>query len=767
MKLLRSFPLTAFTLVLLGIVGFCAANNDVGLMLIVGAMAAMSWYITEGPRGWALPKWASNLCILLASLNVFFDLANNQHDVIGVLGRFAVWLSLIKLYERKTRREYGQLLWLTLVLMVAGAIETRSLLYGIVLLVYTLLGLHVLMLYQLYAAQEASRESRAAQAPAGARLIPPVRAVFSGNPGMQFALSVAGLSVLCISLAVVLFLSLPRGVGMGILRGAMERQDDQSGRSGVISQVELLTGNRITDSRSRIMRLSLTDRDGGTIRPSETLYLRGSVNDQYDRTAARWIASPAITRPPIPIDLSPDVLTPLVGTLPGEPSQRAAITPLTNFGGTMYTLGLPGWVATDALRTIEYRTMTQAITVAGSARLGEYEVGWFSFSDREAWEALADPTRQTSLTPPPVIDPRLREYVDRILDQANLPRPSREGGADAYFDFARRAAREIERHFHQNFTYTIDLRDVAITPGEDPIVAFLYDFRRGHCEYFASAMTALCQMLGLEARLVTGFLASEWSDLEEETIVRASDAHAWVEVRVGMHAWARFDPSPPSVVEMRDGEDVNLATRVRSLYEIFEGGWLEGIVDFDEASQRDLRSVLNFEGFLWVEDVIAAADQWLGRFSRRFGPAGTFWILLVTLATIVAIAIAIQLIRRARRIRRSLRLEHLRGGEYRRMLRQLGFYLDMLDILRRARLPKPAWQPPLAFARSLRTQAPQHAHLVEVVSDLTETFYRARYGHQSLSADDLARAESLLARLAQQLGVRVPRRATPTRREKA
>src|SRR5690606_6777235 len=140
------------------------------------------------------------------------------------------------------------------------------------------------------------------------------------------------------------------------------------------------------------------------------------------------------------------------------------------------------------------------------------------FSDREAWEALADPTRQTSLTPPPVIDPRLREYVDRILEEANLPRPARDAGADAYFDFARRAAREIERHFHQNFTYTIDLRDVAITPGEDPIVAFLYDFRRGHCEYFASAMTALCQMLGLEARLVTGFLASEWSDLEEETI---------------------------------------------------------------------------------------------------------------------------------------------------------------------------------------------------------------------------------------------------------
>lgn len=758
MKLLRSFPLTAFALVLLGIVGFCAANNNVGLMLVAGAFAAMSWYITEGPRGWALPKWVSNLLILAASINVFFDLAANQHDVIGVLGRFAVWLALIKLYERKTRREYGQLLWLTLVLVVAGAIETRSLLFGIVLFAYTVLGLHGLMLYQLFAAQEAAREVRRNLAPPGARLVPPVRAIFSGNPGVQFGLSVAAIGLVSLAIAVTLFVVLPRGVGMGLFRGVLDQQDDGSGTSGLISQVELLTGNRITDSRSRIMKLQLFDSTGAVIRPSETLYLRGTAYDQYERTTARWIASPLLTRPPIPVDTTPDSMTTLAGNLPGTPTLRADVSPLTNFGDVMYTLGLPATVSTDTERTIEYRRSTQTVTLPGGARLGDYRVGSFSFSERAAWEALADPTRQMFLAPPAVVDPRLTEYAERVLDEAGIVQPARGEGADAYFDFARRASRALEQHFHQRFTYTIDLRDVTITPGEDPVVSFLYEFRRGHCEYFASAMTALCQTLGLEARLVTGFLASEWSDLEQETIVRASDAHAWVEVRVGEYAWARFDPSPPSVVAMRSADEPNLANRVRSLYEIFEGGWLEGIVDFDEASQRDLRSALNLEAFKWVEDVFGAVDQWLGRFSRRFGPAGTFWILLVTLATIVALAIAIQLLRRARRIRRSLHLEHLRGGEYRRMLRQLGFYLDMLDVLRRAKRPKPVWQPPLAYAEALTRHEPLVA---DAVRDLTATFYRARYGGEALTADELERAESLLSRLAVQLGVRTSRRIRP------
>ena len=51
MSLLRSFPPLAFALVLLSIVGICAAQRSVGLLLVAGTLAALSWSITEGPRG--------------------------------------------------------------------------------------------------------------------------------------------------------------------------------------------------------------------------------------------------------------------------------------------------------------------------------------------------------------------------------------------------------------------------------------------------------------------------------------------------------------------------------------------------------------------------------------------------------------------------------------------------------------------------------------------------------------------------------------------
>ena len=61
MKLLRSFPMLAFSLVLVSIVGLCIAQGSVALLLVAGALAALSWYVTEGPRGRVLPRWVSAL----------------------------------------------------------------------------------------------------------------------------------------------------------------------------------------------------------------------------------------------------------------------------------------------------------------------------------------------------------------------------------------------------------------------------------------------------------------------------------------------------------------------------------------------------------------------------------------------------------------------------------------------------------------------------------------------------------------------------------
>src|SRR4029078_13290968 len=77
----------------------------------------------------------------------------------------------------------------------------------------------------------------------------------------------------------------------------------------------------------------------------------------------------------------------------------------------------------------------------------------------------------------------------------------------------------------------------------DPVVAFLYDLKRGHCEYFAGAMTLMCQSLGLQARLVVGFKCDEYNGMTHSYVVRQSHAHAWVEVLNDKFEWVSFDPT--------------------------------------------------------------------------------------------------------------------------------------------------------------------------------------------------------------------------------
>ncbi len=69
--------------------------------------------------------------------------------------------------------------------------------------------------------------------------------------------------------------------------------------------------------------------------------------------------------------------------------------------------------------------------------------------------------------------------------------------------------------------------------------------RRGHCQYFASALTLLLRAAGKPARCVTGFASTEYHD--DRVIFRARNAHAWSEVlarRDGRPTWVRVDATP-------------------------------------------------------------------------------------------------------------------------------------------------------------------------------------------------------------------------------
>src|SRR5690606_23286008 len=105
----------------------------------------------------------------------------------------------------------------------------------------------------------------------------------------------------------------------------------------------------------------------------------------------------------------------------------------------------------------------------------------------------------------------------------------------------RARAERLRRALAEHKSYRLDFEP---SPGVDPVLDFVERAEGGHCELFASAYVLLARSLGIPARLVSGYYASE-RDAERETArARRSDAHAWAEVHVdGRYRTA--DPTPP------------------------------------------------------------------------------------------------------------------------------------------------------------------------------------------------------------------------------
>jgi transglutaminase-like putative cysteine protease len=98
----------------------------------------------------------------------------------------------------------------------------------------------------------------------------------------------------------------------------------------------------------------------------------------------------------------------------------------------------------------------------------------------------------------------------------------------------------IEQHLARDFSYS---RQVSRSLTTDPVLDFLLRDRRGHCEYFASALALLARAAGIPARIVMGYRVSERSPFGYY-VVRERNAHAWVETWLEGEGWSAHDATP-------------------------------------------------------------------------------------------------------------------------------------------------------------------------------------------------------------------------------
>ena len=101
--------------------------------------------------------------------------------------------------------------------------------------------------------------------------------------------------------------------------------------------------------------------------------------------------------------------------------------------------------------------------------------------------------------------------------------------------------RAYEAWMSNNVEY--DLNAPLPDAGEDAVHDFLFDTRLGFCEQIASSLTIMLRTQGVPARLTAGYVSGTRDEIAGVFEVRASDAHAWVEVWFPETGWQSFDPT--------------------------------------------------------------------------------------------------------------------------------------------------------------------------------------------------------------------------------
>ena len=82
----------------------------------------------------------------------------------------------------------------------------------------------------------------------------------------------------------------------------------------------------------------------------------------------------------------------------------------------------------------------------------------------------------------------------------------------------------------------------------DPLENFLFEEKRGHCEFFATAGALMVRELGVESRVAYGWAGGQYFSRDGMFVFRAREAHAWVEVNLKDHGWVVMEPTPPMVL---------------------------------------------------------------------------------------------------------------------------------------------------------------------------------------------------------------------------
>ena len=331
---------------------------------------------------------------------------------------------------------------------------------------------------------------------------------------------------------------------------------------------------------------------------------------------------------------------------------------------------------------------------------------------RNARQEMGSTERQQYLELPSKLDTRIPALARQITE-----------GAGNNYD----KAEAVQKYLLSNYGYTLQLGRVA---PKDPLPYFLFERKQGHCEYFASSLAVMLRTLGIPSRVVNGFRTGEFNDVTGQYVIRARNAHSWVEAYFPDYGWVSFDPTPAAGLETRSG-----LGRTMLYLDAISSFWREWVVNYDLGHQRSLVTEAARDTHSFASSIRdwARAHYWrllhVARSVRRavvHSPGRSSGI------AVLSIVLVILLINAPGLFSWIVRQRVARHPDKAPQLAASLWYERMTKALAKRGWTKSPAQTPQEFVTSIKDEK-----LRAAVADFTASYENARFGESAESASRL------------------------------
>ncbi len=704
----RYFQVSLFLLLITGFVTL-AGTGKLDLLSVVFVLCALGLravHLAQKKQAVIPERWTTVLT--LAYVVVYAaDYFLVSRDFVAATVHLVLFGMIVKVFSVHRERDLLYLGVLAFLMILAASVLTvnTAFLGGF--------ALFLLLAIATFVSFEMRRSALAADAVHSLHTVPSRSRPNAAKVNTSLSRTALTLSITILLGATVLFFTLPRVSG-GYLAAYTRGSDPVSGFRDNILLGQI---GRIQQSSQVVMHLQVSGEH-----PGFDGKIRGSVLSRFDGRS--WADTPRYM----------NVMNSRIGrydlsneTLAADPYlERAATTHKNQSMPYRITMEptmssvlflVKGTIEVQgSFRQIAFDSAQSYINLDGGRPTNEYwavaDVTPPDASDlRRAGSEYPARITQRYLQVPP-LDPRVPDLARRITARASNP-----------YD----KAVAMEGYLQRSYGYTLEQ---PVVPPSDPLPNFLFERKQGHCEYFASAMAVMLRTVGIPTRVATGFRGGEFNDLTGSYIVRARDAHAWVEVYFPNQGWVTFDPTAVAPIEAP-----GLLGRLRLYADAMNEFWREWIINYDFQHQRTLTTAVATQSIQkgmnlrdWIswqyERMLGRARQAQRSFAESPQRQTRLAVLVICGMLLIVAAPRLWQLLKMRRIAANPASapEAAASIWYDRATHHLGRY---------GWIKQPS-QTPGEYVQSI-----DHEPIRKIAEEFTVRYEEARFGHSSTSANRL------------------------------